>query len=150
MKTFGSLLFLMLVIASCRQPKELVYQDVQNFNIKHAGLRNTTLSMDVRLYNPNNYKLKLKKSDIDVYINGSLLGKINIEGGIDISKRDTSALPVMLDVDLGNALPNMLQLLVNNEVNIKLSGSIKAGRHGLYVKVPVNYEGKQDIFAGLK
>src|SRR5579863_6245482 len=109
MKTIGSLLLLVLLIASCRQPKDLVYQDVQNLSVKHAGLQKTTLSMDVRLYNPNNYRLKLKKSDIDVYLNGSPLGKINIDGGIGISKLDTSSLPVTLDLNPGAAMPGLLK-----------------------------------------
>jgi len=140
-----------VVLGACRQPKELVYQDVQNFNVKHVGLEKTTLSMDVRLYNPNRYRLKLKRSDIDVYLNGDLLGKINIEGGIGISELDTSSLPVTLDMNPGAALPGLLKAAFgNNDMTIKLSGTIKAGRHGFFIKVPVNYEGKQDILAGLK
>ncbi len=63
---------------------------------------------------------------------------------------DTFSMPVMLSVDLKNAVPNVLQLILNPEVDIKLAGTVKAGRHGVYIKVPVNYEGKQDIRAGIK
>lgn len=156
MKADRDILFLtlLLLITSCKQPKELVYKNVQNFNIRQVDLQNlgkAKLSMDVRLYNPNSYSLKLKKSNVDVYLNGSLLGKINTVGGIDIAKLDTSSLPVTLDVDLGRSLPNLLQLaLFDKDVSIKLSGSIKAGRHGMFIKVPVNYEGKQDILGGIK
>jgi LEA14-like dessication related protein len=143
------ILFLFLILTSCKQPKELVYQDVQNISFKQAGLQKTTISMDVRLYNPNKYRLHVKKSDIDVYLDNNPVGKITIRGGTIIDKRDTSSVPVMLEVDLKNALPNLIQVVMTNEITLKLSGAIIAGRHGLFIKVPVYYEGKQDILGGI-
>jgi LEA14-like dessication related protein len=147
------LLFILLLVvaaSSCRQPRELVYQDIQNFSLKQAGLQKSTLSMVVRLYNPNNYKLRLKKSDIEVFVNGKLLGKMSTDGGVSIARRDTSSLPVMLDVSLGGVLSGLLGAAFNSEVTVKLSGSIKAGRHGIFVRVPVDYESKQDVSSLLK
>jgi LEA14-like dessication related protein len=139
-----------LVSSACHAPKDLIYVGVQNFNIGKAGLKQTVLSMDVQLYNPNNYRLKLKHADMDLFINNNRLGKINLNGKIPVPHLDTFLLPVTLDVDIAHALPNMLQLAFNSEVNVKLSGSVRAGRHGIFITVPVSYEGKQDIRSGLK
>ena len=141
---------IILAISSCRQPKDLVYQNVQNFKLKQAGLRQTEVSMDLRLFNPNNYGMKLKDADIDIYINGSKLGKMLVNDHFAVPGLDTFSMPVQLNVDLKNVLPNALQLLLNSEVDIKLAGTLKAGRHGVYIRVPVNYEGKQDIRSGIK
>jgi LEA14-like dessication related protein len=127
-----------------------VYQDVRNFNFKsQGGLEKTTLSMEVRLYNPNSYDLKLKKSGIDVFLNNKPVGIINIEGGTVISKLDTSSIPVTLDVDLKKVFPNLLEAALNNTLAIKLSGIVKAGRHGIFVRIPIHYEGTQDILGGI-
>ena len=58
-------------------------------------------------------------------------------------------MPVLLNLDLSNALPNMVQLMMNSQVTIKLAGSISAGRSIVSIRVPVNFEGKQDIKAFL-
>lgn len=137
-----------MTTVACRQPKDLVYQKVHHFGINKVGAQ-TVLSMDVQLYNPNAYKMKLKNADLDVYINNSRLGKINLDQKFPIPQLDTFSMPLTLNVDLGNALPNMFQLMLNSNVNVKLNGTVKAGRHGIFIKVPVNYEGKQDIRAGL-
>jgi len=151
MKTIKLLiLFTLLVFSACRQPKNLVYQNVQNFKLQRVGLAQTALSMDISLYNPNSYSLKLKKADVDVFINDNHLGKMMVKGPYTITRLDTFILPVILDVDLKNVLPNVLQLVFNSDVDIKLKGTIKAGRHGIYINVPINYEGKQDIRSGLK
>lgn len=137
-------------ISSCHAPRDLAYVGIENFGMKHASLKTTTLSMDVELYNPNHYKMKLKKADLDVYVNNNRLGKVNIKGKMTVPRQDTFALPVMLDVDLANALPNMLQLAFKSEVEVALKGSVKAGRHGIFITIPVNYTGKQDIRQSLK
>jgi len=151
MKYSGFFLLLIIVCTcSCRQPKQLVYQNVQNFKLKQAGLQQTEVSLDIRLFNPNNYGMKLKDADVDVFVNGNRLGKMQVNEFFAVPGLDTFSMPVMLSVDLKNAVPNVLQLLLSPEVDIKLAGTVKAGRHGVYVRVPVNYEGKQDIRAGLK
>src|SRR4051812_37529696 len=121
-----------LALSACHTPKDLVYLGVQNFNAGKVGLKQTVLSMDVQLYNPNNYKLKLKHADLDLFINNNRLGKINLNGKIPVPHLDTFMLPVTLDVDIAHALPNMLQLAFSSEVNVKLTGSVRAGRHGIF------------------
>ena len=142
-RLFG--LFIILVLSACGHTKELVYQNVQNFSIKQSAV-----SLDICMYNPNRYSLKLKDADVDVFLNGTKLGKLRLDGQPAIPKLDTFLLPVMLDVNLLAALPNALQLMMNSTVDVKLTGAIKAGRHGIYINVPVNYEGQQDILAGMK
>ena len=94
--------------------------------------------------------MKLKQADMNVYLNGNLLGKMCFNGCYGVPALDTFSLPVTINVDMKNVLPNAFQLLVNSEVNIKLSGNVKAGRHGVFINVPVNYEGKQDIRSAVK
>jgi len=144
------LLSAILTISSCRKPKDLVYQDIENFSIKQAGFDKTLLAMDIRLYNPNKYSLKLINADVDVFLNGNHLGKMNVNGHCELSGLDTASIPITLEVDLKNALPNVLQLILNPEVDVKITGTIKAGRHGIYINIPISYEGKQDILSGIK
>lgn len=127
--------------SSCRRPKELVYQDVENFR-----LQRTSLAFDVRLYNPNNLKVKLKKADLDVFLEGRHAGAVKMKEAVMIEKLDTFLLPVILDVDMANVLPNALQLLTKPEVTLKVSGTAKAGRHGIFIPIPVRYEGKQRVW----
>jgi LEA14-like dessication related protein len=142
--------FLILLASACRHPKELVYKDIQHFKLQNAGLQQSGVSLDIRMYNPNNYDMKLKDADVDVFINGNLLGKMCVNNQCSVPGLDTFLLPVTLNVDMKNAIPNAWQLLVKSDVDIKLAGTIRAGRRGIYIKVPVNYEGKQDIRSSLK
>jgi len=113
-------------------------------------MKQTELSVDLLLFNPNRYPLKLKDADVDVFLNGNKLGTMLLSECFPVPGLDTFSMPVTLNVDLKNVLPNALRLLMDPEVNIKLDGTIKAGRHGLYLNVPVHYEGKQDLRSVLK
>jgi LEA14-like dessication related protein len=137
---------------SCKAPKDLEYRDMHNFKLKQARLKETMVQLDIQLYNPNAYNVKIKKADIDVFFNDSRLGKVKVKGKYTIPKTDTASLPVTLEVDLATALPELLKLAFAKEIKIKLSGTIKAGRRIMFVRLPVHYEGLQDVKAieGLK
>ena len=134
-----------IFLVSCAAPRPLVYKSVQHFKLEQAGLQNTVLSMDLTLYNPNNYRMKLKRTGIDIFLNDHLLGNVQLQEEYLLPKKDTFLLPVILKVDVANVLPNAYELLVSKEVKLRLSGVVRAGRHGLYINVPVSYEGRQII-----
>ncbi|MCD6010283.1 MAG: type 2 family protein [Flavipsychrobacter sp.] len=151
MKAIKNILLLLAIgFASCKPSKDLVYHSVQNCRVQKAGLTQTTLCMDIRLYNPNKHMIKLKKADVEVFLNHKRLGQMTVNGKYKVASADTFSLPVLLDVDLKNALTNAFQLLSKKDMTVRLAGTIKAGRFGMYKKMPISYEGKQDILTGLK
>ena len=137
----GAIFFLLVLLTtSCRQPKELVYQGIDQVSVNQSKV-----SVRVRMYNPNHYTLKVKNAELNVLLNGATIGKMDAIENMEIARQDTFVLPLVLNIDLAKALPNALQLLFNSEANLQLVGSVKAGRHGVFVNVPVNYEGRYDL-----
>lgn len=113
--------------------------------LEKAGFSRATLGMQVTMYNPNKYGITLKQGDIDVYADGLLLGKLILNEKSRIPKRDTFSLPLLLSIDVLKVLPKSYQLLTAKQITLKLNGVMKAGKYGLYVRMPVLYEGKQNI-----
>ena len=62
---FSVALFFM---TSCREPKELEYRDFKNLSSEKLGFSTSTFKVDLIYYNPNNFGLQLKRTDLDVYI----------------------------------------------------------------------------------
>jgi LEA14-like dessication related protein len=143
-------LFIAFALSACRRPKELVYCDIQSFRLKHAGVKETAVSANIFLYNPNKFSLKLKRADVDVFLNERIVGNVSLDSLSTIPAKDSFSLPVTLSLDMTNVIPDALQLLFSSQVDLKIKGSIKAGKHGVYVSVPVNYEGKQDVMDWMK
>jgi LEA14-like dessication related protein len=138
-----ALLAVVAMIASCANPKDLVYQDVKNFHVITLSLQ-PEVSMDIQFFNPNTKGVTLKSANIDVYINDKLIGKTNLQGSFAVPAADTFLLPVKLKADLRSLFANAYSLLANRTVTVKLHGSVKAGK-GVFVNIPIHYEGKQKL-----
>lgn len=145
MKPLAFLLALSLMILSCSRPKELVYKDTRNFRVHKVGFQNTTLVMDLRYYNPNSFGMQLKDGDVDVYLNSSYLGKGRLDERTAVPPRDTFLIPVSVDVDMSRLFSNALTLLTQKDVDVKLEGTVKVGKGGVFMRLPIRYIGKQRI-----
>lgn len=132
-----------VMLAACANPKDLVYRDVKNFSVSKISLT-PEIGMDVAFYNPNSYGMTMKDANIDLYINDKLVGHASMVDKFKVPANDTFLLPVKLTADLSSVLSNALQLMSNDMVNVKLKGSVKAGR-GVLMNIPINYEGRKKL-----
>lgn len=140
MKKYFSIAF--LFIFSCSSPKMIEYINYKNFNIKKIGFTNSQVMMSLQYFNPNNFGLQLRRTDLDIYINNTLLGHTSADTLINIPRRDTFLLPINFDVDMKNVFKNAWNSMVKNEVTVKVTGSLKVGKANVFMSMPVNYEGK--------
>ncbi|RYG53928.1 MAG: hypothetical protein EOO01_03000 [Chitinophagaceae bacterium] len=96
-------------------------------------------------YNPNKSRLQLKKADVDVYINNTYLGKSTLDTLVKIPARDTFLLPVSMRVETGGALTNILRIVSDSSVLIRMEGNASFGKGGVFLNYPIKYEGRQKI-----
>lgn len=138
-------LFLIMAVMSCSSPKELEYRTFNNFSIQSLGFNKSTVSLDIEYYNPNNFGMQLRNSDLDIFINGNLLGHSSFDTLIRIPRRDTFNLPVKFDVDMRNIFTNAVNAFTGKEVTVKLTGKLKIGKANVFMSLPVNYETKESF-----
>ena len=142
MKKLFYLAFVVL-LASCGNPQQLQYQDVKNFRINELSMM-PDIGMDVQFYNPNKFGMMMKDADIDLYLNGHLVGNAKLASSFDVPGHDTFLLPVNLKADLKEVLPNALAILVNKKIEVELKGKVMAGK-GVFVSLPIHYKGEQEL-----
>jgi|SRR5690348_1295530 LEA14-like dessication related protein len=128
---------------SCSSPKALEYREYHNFSVEKLGYSNSTIKMDLVYFNPNNFRMQLRNTDLDIFINGKLFGHSSTDTLIPIPKRDTFSLPVMFDVNMQSLYQNALNTLLGREVTLKVSGKVKIGKANVFMYFPVNYESKE-------
>jgi LEA14-like dessication related protein len=136
-------IFSFLALMSCSAPKALEYQTYHNFNIEKLGFNNSAISLDLEYYNPNNFGLQLRKTDLDIFIDGNLLGHTTLDTLLLIPKRDTFNIPVKFNVNMQNVFKNAWNTLMGKEVLVRLSGKVKVGKANVFMNIPVEYESKQ-------
>lgn len=137
---FGVLFF----TPSCQPPKDLVYRDFKNLSVDKVGFAATTLKVDLIYYNPNNFGLQLKYTDLDIFVEGNYLGHSTQYYQISIPKLAEFTLPLQIQLDTKNLMKNAIPtLLFGKEVKVKITGTVKLGKANVYKTFPVNYEGLQ-------
>jgi hypothetical protein len=141
-KIIGTLL-VVIAFMSCSSPKALEYREYHNFSVEKLGYSNSTIKMDLVYFNPNNFRMQLRNTDLNIFINGKLFGHSSTDTLIPIPKRDTFSLPVMFDVNMQSLYQNALNTLLGREVTLKVSGKVKIGKANVFMYFPVNYESKE-------
>lgn len=136
-------IFLLLCATACQAPKELVYRDFKNLKVEKVGFAATTLKLDLIYYNPNNFGMQLKYTDLDIYIDNAFLGHSSQDYQITIPKLSEFTMPLQIDVDMKNLLKNAFSTFMGKEVLVKITGTVKLGKANVYKTFPVSYEGLQ-------
>lgn len=139
------LTLLTLLFFSCSAPKELEYRDYKNFELTKLGFSKSQVKMDLEYYNPNNFGLQLRRTDVDIFIENTFLGHSSSDTLIQIPRRGTFLLPIKFDADMQTLLKNAWITMVKDAVTIKVTGKVKVGKGNVYMSFPVNYEGKHSF-----
>jgi len=132
-------------MSSCEKMKDLEFIRVANFGLDKLGFSKSTMHMSIAYYNPNNFKLKLKEANFDLFLNDVMVGRSTQDTLIYIPAKDTFYFPVKMEVDMSTVFKNALTALVSKEVTIKASGKCKVGKGGVYFPFPIKCETKQQL-----
>lgn len=135
----------LITMPSCRNPKDLVFRDFKNIKLEDVSFTSANLTMDLVYYNPNNFSLELNKTDLDIFVNNTFLGKSLQDIQVKIPKRQEFTLPLKVDVDMKNLIKNGLTSLFNKDVSIRFLGKVRIGKAGVMKNFAVDYTTVQQI-----
>lgn len=138
----------MLSLQSCFDYEEVQFRGVQNVSVLERGDNVIKLQIDVRVDNPNTFKIKVKKSTLDIYINGKYVGKTQLDEKIVLQKETEDVYPVVIKMntkDLLKAAVGSLGGLLKGEATVRLTGDVKGSVYGISRKVEVDVEEKVNL-----
>ena len=127
-----------LLLAGCDFVEEVEFRQVSNVRISMDGPK---VSADITLFNPNNFSLSLKRSEIDISFDGKSLGRIDQQHQMTINKKSEFTIPVevqvsLKDLGLGNAI---MGILGGKKYPLRFQGKIYGQVKGLPVSVNVDH-----------
>ena len=93
--------------------------------------------------NPNNYNIKIKRSSLDIFVNGARVGKTKMKNNIVLKKNHQDVYPLYLTLSekelKGSALSSIGSFL-KGSMKLRLKGDIKAKVYGVGKKFPIDIE----------
>lgn len=132
-------------MTACGSVKDPELKGIGNIKMNKLDLSNPGIAMDLMYFNPNKFKMKLKRAEGDAWLNGRFLGHFTVDSLIHIAALSDFQLPVKLQVDKDNLSKNASLLLLNQEVTLRVEATARVGKGPVFINYPVHYEGKQNL-----
>jgi LEA14-like dessication related protein len=119
-------LYCLICLSSCISLKPVEFQGIDSFQIIDQTDTTANVDIEVKIKNPNNYKLVVKKVDLDATLNKKLVGKINHKVKLTIPKNSEESYTLHLAADLKQLRAMIPTLIFTNTALVNIKGDIKA------------------------
>ena len=136
-----AIFFLTVIVAGCKRPKE----DIVLRQIKDVVVDATTepvLKANAIFYNPNAMRGKLKKIDVNIFVNGKKAASVNqqLKTVIPADAEFTVPIEVKLSIKELGFMDTLLGMIGGKKFEVRYEGALKLSYHGVPINVPVNYK----------
>ncbi|MBK6775877.1 MAG: LEA type 2 family protein [Flavobacteriales bacterium] len=137
MRKPSALLLVTILLTSCANFRDVTFHGVRNVELRKMNGNDIALTIEAEVENPNNYRIKLKDPDVDLWYNGQFVGKAVLDSTVVLDKRSTRIYPVYISADtqgkLGPILLGGLGSLLSGQAELRASGTVK-GQVGIISK----------------
>ena len=141
-KLYHLLLILILplgiLLSGCFSPPQ--FNGVSNFKLNKFKENTVDFTVNVKLFNPNGYGIKVRPSNFDVYINNDYIGKAKLNKSFKMKRKSESdcAVPISLMLEKGKMMRLLALANLKSGVDIRLDGVVKASALGVPKKEKID------------
>lgn len=130
MKNLLSLAALALLLASCGcldfNSPEL--RGGEDFSLNRVDGNKIDLNVKANIYNDNCFNLKIKPSDLELFVEGENVGTVRLNKKVKLKKRRETPVDANLTATLADgALMKMMAYASQPEIEVRLKGKAKGG-----------------------
>jgi LEA14-like dessication related protein len=126
-------------LMACAPQEQVVFKKV--LNIRVDAIANTpVLKADLVLFNPNKKGAKLKKINIDIFINDKKGGEVDQVLNQKISGNSEFIVPVEVKINMKELglLDTLINIFGGKKYSMRMVGKIRVSVNGFAVSVPVD------------
>jgi len=142
----SSILILLLSLSSCMEYEEVRMVKVVDFGVKNLSTKGVVFQVSMQIKNPNDYKIGIVGSDLDLYIKDEKVGKVTLKDKIFLPKNSNKIHHFVFETDYTNLTTDPASILGmvmgGAQLEIQVKGFIKAKAKGVSKKFPVEFKEK--------
>ena len=144
MKVFQWMPLVLIMAVACVPKEQVVLRAVEIKQVETGPLGNPILKADAIFYNPNATRMRLKKIDIDVLVDGKKAARVDQHLSALIKPKSDFTVPLEVELNLKEVglLDTILSLFGGKQYDLQFTGSLKVTVNGFPMKVPVSYKDK--------
>lgn len=136
-KSFVLLICCSIFLYGCKSIKDIEYLGIKETKLQNLGLQKGVIKVVLQYHNPNKFGIDLKETQLEVYANGKYIGIAENPEKFNVPKSSNFDFPVFVHFNPLKALA-LVGLLKADKVNLRVKGTTKAGKGGIYIRVPVD------------
>lgn len=143
---FNRLLLLLMVVSTsgCMKYKEVEVVEVKEVGIKSISLKGIDIEVAMQIKNPNNYDISIVDSDLALFAEGEKVGRASVKEKIKLKKKSNKIHRFTIQTSaseiLSGAIPVILSVLTKGNIELQVTGDIKAKAKGIGKRFPVNFK----------
>jgi len=126
-----------LLLSSCNNIKDIEYRGIKETKLQSLGMTKGTVKVVLQYHNPNNFGLDLKETQLEVYANDQYIGIAENPEKNKVPKSADFDFPILVHFNPLKAL-GMVGLLQSNKIKLRVKGTTKAGKGGVFIRVPID------------
>jgi LEA14-like dessication related protein len=141
-KGYWLLFILVFALQGCRVYRDVEFKGVKETRFTSFNAQGVSCEFDVEVYNPNPYKITLMQSDVNLFLEGTRLGKVQLpESAVlhaensTILKLTCTAEPASIPKIVGGAIG----LVFKKDVVIEGKGMVTAKASFVTKTVPIEF-----------
>lgn len=120
--------------------------DVRGIQVNSLTKEGVEITGEMRVRNPNNYKIHVKSTDADLWLDGRKAGKAHLMNKITVPANFDDFVKVQVRADFNGGslelIPIILGATIKRSVNVKVDGNLKASTFIISKKLDFSYEHK--------
>jgi hypothetical protein len=140
-RQFPLLFCLLIILGGCHKD----FEEVKLLKIRDVLVDGTTdpkLKGTAVFYNPNNEKGKLKRINVDIFVNGKKAGTIDQHLKTLIPAKGEFSVPLEVNLNMKELgfLDTLLGVLGGKKFDVRYEGFLRVNYHGIPIRVPIKYQ----------
>lgn len=139
-----AVLLLLFLVSGCRKPEEdIVLRQIRDVVVDATS--GPVLKANAIFYNPNNMRGRLKKIDVEIFVNGKKAASVEqtLKTSIPAASEFTVPLEVKLAIKELGLMDTIFGMIGGKTFEVHYKGSLRLSYHGFPINVPVDY--KDDV-----
>jgi hypothetical protein len=137
------------LLTGCLSYREVELRGVEDVQVLSLDKGGIALRVLATVHNPNGYRIQVKDPDVDLFLDGTYVGKATLDSTITLDKRSTRTYSVPLHADLsaGGATGALVLLgaALKGEVLLGAKGSITGKAFLVNKRFPFELEQRVDL-----
>ena len=122
---FLVILFIALSINGCISYKAVQIKEIKSVQPFNNNLTSGKMVVNLRVENPNNYAIKVKKYNLHAFVNNTDLGEVKVDEKIVLPRKSDKDYSLTFATDMNKILGILPSLLLQGGGEAALKGSVR-------------------------